>query len=95
MATHSKRKNSIEQIHLPSREIFTRHEEKAEAIFSAFRDRLRRSEYRHMYFDLVNLLQHCNLPQMDNPFSPEEIKDALADMPSNHALGQMASMTCS
>jgi hypothetical protein len=87
MATHSKRKNSIKQIHLVSGEVLTQHEEKAEAIFAAFKNRLGKSEYHHMYFDLDDLLHHYDLPQIDNPFSPEEIKDALLDMTTDHAPG--------
>lgn len=38
-----------------------------------------------MIFDLAELIQQVPLPVMDDPFSNEEIKAALIDMPSDHA----------
>lgn len=40
-----------------------------------------------MLFDLAQLVQQVPLLIMDDPFSEEEIKAALADMPSDHAPG--------
>jgi hypothetical protein len=34
-----------------------------------------------------NLIQMMNLPNLGEPFSPDEIQAALQDMPSDHALG--------
>jgi hypothetical protein len=38
-----------------------------------------------MHYDLHNLIQHVNLPILDDPFSAEEIQAALQAMPSDHA----------
>lgn len=40
-----------------------------------------------MLFDLGQFIHQIDLPVMDNPFSKEEIKAALKDMPSDHAPG--------
>lgn len=40
-----------------------------------------------MLFDLASLVQQVPLPVMDEPFTDEEIKLALKDMPLDHAPG--------
>jgi hypothetical protein len=40
-----------------------------------------------MQYDLENLISRIQLPTLDTPFTVEEIKAALLDMPADHAPG--------
>lgn len=52
-----------------------------------FKDRLGISDCVTLLYDLDHLIARVQLPTLDSPFSSEEIKVALTDMPFNHALG--------
>jgi hypothetical protein len=86
MATDNKRRNLISQIQDVNGQCLFDQAEKAEALWVAFRNRLGISEFSMIHYDLNQLINSILLPAMDHPFSEEEIKAVLSDMPSDHAL---------
>jgi hypothetical protein len=87
MATYSNRKNHISQLFLENDDCLSQHHEKAEDLWSSYKNRLGISAFELIHFNLSDFIHPHRLPVLDNPFSPEEIKDALSDMPSDHAPG--------
>jgi hypothetical protein len=87
MATHTNRKNHIGQLTLQDGSYLTQHREKTEALCQSFKTRLGTSDFVQIHYDLPDLIQIVALLVLDNPFSYEEIKLALNDMPIDHALG--------
>jgi hypothetical protein len=87
MATYSNWRNHISQLFLENDDCLSKHHEKAEALWSSYKNRLGISEFELIHFSLADLIHPHQLPVLDNPFSPEEIKDAMTDMPSDHVPG--------
>lgn len=87
MAATRHRSNIITQLVQSDGTILTDPALKANALCFSFKDRLGISEHPTMILDLAWLVQQVPLPIMDDPFSEDEIKTALTDMPSDHALG--------
>jgi hypothetical protein len=87
MATHTKRRNSICQLFSSLGQCLTSHEDKAIKLWNAFKSRLGSSDFSRIHYDLSDLIQPSQLLEMDHPFSEEEIKLALSDMPLDHAPG--------
>jgi hypothetical protein len=87
MATHANRKNQISHLFLENGDCLTHHNEKAEALWTSFKGRLGISECATMSYDLNSLIPNVRLLSLDFPFTAEEIKSALTDMPSDHAPG--------
>lgn len=86
LATLSYRRNSIQMLQLPNGSV-TDHSLKAGALWASFRDRLGITEFDDILFDRRSLISEVNLPEMDHPFTKDEIDNAIKDMPSNHAPG--------
>jgi hypothetical protein len=64
------------------------HEGNASIIWEYFKDRLGRSEYSHMYFDLDDILHSVDgLETLVTPFSKEEIDAIVNDLPSGKSPG--------
>jgi hypothetical protein len=64
------------------------HEEKAEIIWEAFKDRLGSSEFTEMHFTLTDLLQPiADLDDLHSPFSDEEIDNIVMNLPSGKSPG--------
>jgi hypothetical protein len=64
------------------------HEEKAEIIWEAFKDKLGSSEFTEMHFNLNELLQPViDLDDLHNPFSHEEIDNTVMNLPSDKSPG--------
>jgi hypothetical protein len=64
------------------------HEEKAEIIWEAFKDRLSSSEFTEMHFNLNELLQPvADLDDLHNPFSHDEIDNIVMNLPSGKSPG--------
>jgi hypothetical protein len=64
-----------------------KHKEKTDALCESFKNKLGRSEFQQMQYDLFDLIQTVQLPMLDAPSSTEEVKEALKDMPIDHAPG--------
>jgi hypothetical protein len=66
----------------------SRHEEKAQLLWEAYKDRLGKSEFTHMYFDLHSLLNASeDLHILEEPFMKEEIDGIVANLPSDKSPG--------
>jgi hypothetical protein len=64
------------------------HQAKADFLWDAYKDRMGRSEFYHMYYDLADLLVlDPNLGHLEPPFSREEIDAGIADLPNNKSHG--------
>lgn len=87
VATMKCRANKIATLTLQDGSSTTDHFTKAYTLYTSFKQRLGVIECPTMQYDLGALVQICQLPVMHDDFSDEEIKAALADMPSNHAPG--------
>lgn len=81
------RNNKITQLTLEDGLVVKDHDLKANALWLSFKHRLGISECRQILFDLHNLIHHVALPILDEPFTDEEINQALKDMPSDNAPG--------
>jgi hypothetical protein len=59
------------------------HEEKAEIIWEAFKNRMGTSEFSKMHFDLEDLIQHVmSLENLVIPFTKEEVDGIVKNIPS-------------
>lgn len=85
MATIKHRANKISQLTLEDGTVISEHDLKFNALWVSFKKRLGINEYQDMLFNLQELIQACDLPEMDMNFTDEEIKCALKDMPTDHA----------
>lgn len=64
------------------------HDKKANILWEAYKERLGKTEYSVMHFDLSTLLHaEDNLEGLHDPFTEEEIDKVVADMPSNKSPG--------
>lgn len=87
VATMRLRSNKISQLTLKLGTTVTDHSMKANALWLSFKNRLGVTECHQMLFYLQELIQAVNLPVLDKPFSDDEIKQVLKEMPSDHAPG--------
>lgn len=87
MATYSYRRKYITGQRLDNGSYVTDHSHKAQALWLSFKDRLGQSEFEEISYNLPELLQVVDLPDLDTDFSMEEIQAVLKDMPSGHAPG--------
>jgi hypothetical protein len=66
----------------------TNREDKAQIPWKAFKERMRFSDFTHVYFNLAELLQMTeNLDDLVLPFSKEEIDRIIKDLPSGKSPG--------
>lgn len=87
MATMAHKKNFVVSLTQDDGNLITNHEQKANLIWMAFKDRLGISEFTDIAFDLGSLLTPQNLDDLDLDFSQDEIDVVIKDLPSNHAAG--------
>jgi hypothetical protein len=68
-------------------EVFT-HDDKAEILWHAFKERMGMSEFSHMYFNLNSLITaDANLEDLELAFSKEEIDRTVANLPNDKSPG--------
>jgi hypothetical protein len=66
----------------------TNREDKAQIPWKAFKERMRFSDFTHVYFNLAELLQMTeNLDDMVLPFSKEEIDRIIKNLPLGKSPG--------
>jgi len=66
----------------------TQHEEKANHFWEAFKERLGKSEFSGMLFNLNNLLNNTeDLRGLETPFDKIEIDQVIAELPNNKSPG--------
>jgi hypothetical protein len=82
LATYSMRRNFISSLTLQDGPVILDLEQKARALWLAFKERLGVSEFLGILYELSELIQASDLPVLDDPFSLDEITVALKDMPS-------------
>lgn len=64
------------------------HDHKAKIVWEAFKDRMGKSEYNHMVFNLSDILQQVDgLEHLEAPFSKEEIDSIVSELSNNKSPG--------
>jgi hypothetical protein len=82
------RQNFITSLEDNNGSVISRHEEKANLLWEAYKQRLGTSEFSHMYFDLNSLLRLVeNLSCLEEPFHNEEIEQIIKDLPTDKSPG--------
>lgn len=87
MAIIAHKRNFIVSLINSDGTIVTDHEQKASILWTAFKERLRKSEFTNLTYNLSSLLTAHNLEHLDADFSEQEIEDVIKSMPNNHAPG--------
>lgn len=85
MATILLRRNYIASLMLDDGSTVQDHSLKSGILDTSFKDRLGRSDFQAILFDLASLIQQVDFPVMDEPFSNEEIDRVVQEMASDHA----------
>jgi hypothetical protein len=87
-ATIRQRKNNIACLLNDTGVTITDHEQKAKLLWETFKERLGKSEFRGLLFNLDNLLTASgNLDTLDAPFNRLEIDNVIAELPNNKSPG--------
>lgn len=87
-ATIRNRKNTIATLKDSQGNICQTHDHKAKIVWEAFKDRMGKSEYNHMVFNLSDILQQVDgLEHLEAPFSKEEIDSIVSELPNNKSPG--------
>ena len=87
MATISHEKKFIVSLIKPDGTSVTEHEQKANLLWSAYKQRLGCTEFTDMAYDLTSLLTQHDLDHLDLDFSQEEIDLVIKSLPNSHAPG--------
>lgn len=87
LATSNYRRNYIGSLTLPDGTILVEHEQKAGALWTAYKQRLGISEFTYKIYYLRSLLSVVDLQDeaLDSPFSDDEIAAILKDISADHA----------
>jgi hypothetical protein len=64
---------------------FTDHEQKAAILWNAFNDRMGRSDFHNIYYDLTSLLHSEDLSSLTKAFSLEEVNSVIKELTNSHA----------
>ena len=87
-ATLKFRNNLISQLQKDNGEIVSNHFDKAKVLWEAFKERLGRSEFRNIVFNLSSFLDSStDLAWLEDPFTREEIDSVVRNIPNNKAPG--------
>ena len=87
IATISHKRNFIVSLSDNDGNQISDHDQKANLLWSSFKDRLGTSEFSSMSFDLGSILDSHDLDHLGNDFSQEEIDLVIRSLPTNHAPG--------
>lgn len=87
MATAAHKRNFIVSLSDQSGNIVIDHEQKANMLWTAFKERICVSEFTGTSYDLNNLLTSHDLQHLDFDFSEEEINIVIRSLPNEHASG--------
>jgi len=87
-ATTRHRRNLITVLQDESGNPLSAHVDKERLIWNSFRERLGKTEFSNMLFDLDQLIiSHDNLSFLETPFVTEEIDQVVANLPNNKSPG--------
>jgi hypothetical protein len=87
-ATIRHNKNSIMVLKDVNGVAMSKHEDKANILWEAFKERLGKSEFSHIYFDLDSLISgEPGLDDLQAPFTTEEIDAIVSNLPSGKSPG--------
>lgn len=87
-ATIRHRQNRITSLLDQQGNLLCGHEQKAQLLWSSFKERLGVTEHNQMLFNLVQLIQPGNnLDALELPFLNEEIEAVVTSLPNNKSLG--------
>jgi hypothetical protein len=56
-------------------------------LWNSFKGSLGQSEYDKLLFDLNGIIHSAKMPELDDPFSTQEIDALITDLPTDKALG--------
>jgi hypothetical protein len=87
VATIAHKKNFIVALSNAEGNSIVDHEQKANLLWNAFKQRMGVSEFSGISYDLHNLLSPLDLDGLDSDFSQEEIDLVIRTLPNSHALG--------
>lgn len=85
MATISHKRNFIVSLSNVAGEVITDHEQKANLLWSTYKQRLGISEYTGMVYNLSSILTSHDLDGLDSDFSQAEIDFVGKNLPNSHA----------
>lgn len=87
MATISHKKNFIVSITGPDGNLVTEHDQKANMLWEAYKNRLGCSEFTSIEYDLSSILTAHDLQELDAEFSDQEVETVIKNLPNSHAPG--------
>jgi len=87
MATISHKKNFIVSITGPDGNLVTEHDQKANMLWEAYKNRLGCSEFTYIEYDLSSILTAHDLQELDAEFSDQEVETVIKNLPNSHAPG--------
>ena len=87
-ATIRHRKNTITTLQDGLGNIFQHHEQKAELLWNAFKERMGMTDFNYMIFNLGDFIQPVEeLEQLELPFTKEEVDEVVSNLPNNKSPG--------
>lgn len=87
MATISHKKNFIVSIRDSDGAYISEHDQKANLLWNAYKQRLGCSEHTNMAYNLSSILKEHDLTHLDSDFSQQEIESVIRNLPNSHPPG--------
>lgn len=87
MATIAHKRNFIVSLTKPDGTALIDHDQKANLLWEAYKQRFGISEFSNISYNLSELMQQHNLEHLDIEFSHEEIENVIKSLPNSHAPG--------
>ena len=87
MANQNNCKKFIGSLTIDEDILVTNHEQNDAILWNAFKDRMGRSDFHSIHYDLTSLLHNENLFSLIEAFSLDEVNSVLKDLPNSHARG--------
>jgi hypothetical protein len=87
VATRNYRHDHIATIKSEDGNTTSQHDQKAAILWTAFRNRMGKTELTEMKFDLASLITPQDLSRLEIPFTKEEIDEVVHNMPNDKAPG--------